>query len=129
MTLSHTFCHIKECIDHSAHFIQFFLSQIVLCYRHVSFDNFSIRSILPCGQSHVFFICIGPFYNQFRSGMSMHSIVHFVLYLLEEKTCSRSILVIVYCRSINVGQFLIKTTFTQPDLPYLGKQMFKVIYT
>ncbi len=52
-----------------------------------------------------------------------------VLYLFEEKTSCRSIFVIVYSRSINIGQFLIKTTLTQPYLPYFGKQMFKVIYT
>ena len=61
--------------------------------------------------------------------MPMHSIVHFVLYFLEEKTCCRSILVIVYCCSIDIRKLLIKTTFTQPYLPYFGKQMLKVIYT
>ena len=129
MTHSHTFCHIKGRIDYSAHFFQFFFSQIVFCNRHICFDNFSIRSIFPSGQSHVLFICISSFYNQFRSGMSMHSIVHFVLYLLKEKTGCRSILVIVYCRSIDIRELLIKTTLTQPYLPYFGKQMFKVIYT
>ena len=129
MTLSHTFCHIKECIDHSAHFIQFFLSQIVLCYRHVSFDNFSIRSILPCGQSHVFLIRIGSFDYQLRSGMSMNCIVHFILYFLEKEACSRCILVIVYCRSIYIRQFLIEPTFTQSYFSNLGKQMLKIILT
>ena len=77
----------------------------------------------------MFLIRIGSFDYQLRSSMPMHSIVHFVLYLLEEKTGCRSIFVIVYSRSINIGQFLIKTTLTQPYLPYFGKQMFKVIYT
>ena len=129
MTHSHTFCHIKRCIDYPAHFFQFFFSQIVLCYRHICFDNFSIRSVFPSGQSHVFLIRIGSFDYQLRNGMSMHSIVHFVLYLFEEKTSCQSIFVIVYSRSINIGQFLIKTTLTQPYLPYFGKQMFKVILT
>ena len=127
MTHSHTFCHIKRCIDYPAHFFQFFFSQIVLCYRHICFDNFSIRSVFPSGQSHVFLIRIGSFDYQLRNGMSMHSIVHFVLYLFEEKTSCQSIFVIVYSRSINIGQFLIKTTLTQPYLPYFGKQMLKVI--
>ncbi len=61
--------------------------------------------------------------------MPMHSIVHLVLYFLEKEACSRSILVIVYCRSIYIRQFLIEPTFTQSYFSNLGKQMLKIILT
>ena len=59
--------------------------------------------------------------------MTMNGVVHLVLNLPEEQTCSRRISVVVYGSSINIGQLLIEPPFTETNLPDFGQQMLEIV--
>ena len=128
MTLRHTFSHIQHSIDQASHVFQFYAFQVVFGNTYISLDNFSVRSILPCSQPHVFLFGIGSVYNQFSGSLSVYGIVHFILDFLEKQPCCRSITVIINGSGINIREFLVKAAFTQPYLPDFGKQMFKIVF-
>ena len=129
MSLSHTLCHIQHTVYEPSHIFQFFALEIIFGYADIRFHNLASGSILPRSESHILFLCICPLDDKFRSGMSVHRIVHFVLHFLKKKTCRGSILVIIYCSGINIGQLLIETTFAQTYLSDFSKQMLEVIFS
>ena len=65
----------------------------------------SIRSICPGSKSHMLFLVIGTFYNQFSSRMTVNRKVHFILYCcIKPFRCCRSF-VIIYRSGINICDF------------------------
>lgn len=67
--------------------------------------------------------------NQLRSSASVHSIVHLILYALEELPCGGCILIVVHTGGIDIRQFLVEASFRQTYLPNFSQQMFKVVFT
>ena len=75
----------------------------------------------------MFFVSIGTLINQFGSGMSVNCIMEFILHFGKELNGRRSIGIVVHTGSVNVGDLLVKTAFTQAYLPDFSQQMFKVV--
>ena len=77
----------------------------------------------------MFLTCIRSFHNQFRGGVAVNVKVNFILYLFVEQSCWGRVTAIVNSCGVNVGQFLIESSLTQPNLTNLCKQMFKVVFS
>ena len=127
MAFRHIFRYIKKTVDDTSHCLQFIFFKVILGNTYIRFYYFSVRSLLPCGQAHVLFLCIRTVNYQFRSGMPMYRIVHFVLHLFVKQPCCGRTFVIIYGRGIYICKFLVKTPFTQSYLTNFGKQMLKII--
>jgi len=73
----------------------------------------------------MFLTCISSFHNQFCGGVAVNGKVNFILYLFVEQSCCGRVTVIVNSCGVKVGQFLVESSLTQPNLTNLCKQMFK----
>lgn len=94
-------------------------AQVIFGHRHICFQDFSVRGIFPCGQTHVLLVGISSLIDQFCRRVAMHGIVHLVLDGLEEQPGRLGILVVIERRSIQVCHFLVKLALRQANLPDL----------
>ena len=99
--------------------VHFLFAQVIFGHRHICFQDFSVRGILPSGKPHVFLVGIGPLIDQLCRRVAMHGIVHLVLDGLEEQPGRLGILVVIERRSIQVCHFLVELALRQANLPDL----------
>ena len=59
--------------------------------------------------------------------MTMHSVVHFILHLLEEQSSSGRITIVIDACSINISQLLIETPLAETNLTDFGQQMLEIV--
>ena len=63
VTVGHTLRQVQEGVDKVAHIIQLGFFEVILGNAYIGFDNLAGGGILPCRQTHVFFLCAGPLHD------------------------------------------------------------------
>ena len=121
------FRQVQISVDDASQIFQFIFFQIVLGNDNVCFYNFPVWRIFPWYQPHMLPSCIGPLHNQFGGSMSVNSIMQFVLYFCKKLPCGRRIGIVIHAGCVNICDFLIKTSLTQPYFPDFRQQMFEII--
>lgn len=103
-------------------------AQIVLGDGHVRLDDSSVGSVLPSGQTHVRTLRVSTVIDDFCCCLFGYSIVHYVLYRLEENSGFFGVFVIVRTAlAVDVRYLLIVTTFAYTYFTYAVEQFIEVI--
>ena len=73
------------------------------------------------------FFSISPVNYQLSGSMTMHSVVHLILHLLEEQSGSGSITIVIDACSVNICQLLIETPLAETNLTDFSQQMLEIV--
>ncbi len=73
------------------------------------------------------FAAVRPLHDEFGGSVAVDRKVQFILYLCKKGFGGRGILVVIHAGGINIGNFLLKLPFTQPNLPDFFQKPFEVI--
>ena len=100
----------------------FLFSEIIFSNRYITFYNFTVRCIFPCGQSHIILTPIRTTHNQLSRRMAMNGKMQLVLNVGKKIKRHLGFCIIIKCCCINISYLLIKQTFTGTYFPNFFKQ-------
>ena len=112
--------------DDAGEAVELVLGEVVFGHADVVLLYFAFWGVFPRGQAHVRFGGVGASADELGGGLAGDGIVEFVLDVGEEGARGGGGGVVVECRGVDVGYFLVEAAFGEADLADFLEELVEV---